>query len=165
MGKKGYTLVEVVIAMLLTSIMVSSVFSVALSAKQAGGKAERRLAAAQVTKQVTSMLKNYVTGDQNSVTPGLMGPNANNGTNRWSIVDATVTPQICVCSGIPGGCVPSCAASPYALTPGTWTVSGILPSWLAAAPYNGTLKYYVGNETVSGDPVPQINVTVDWTEP
>ena len=45
-GRAGYTLVEVVLAMLLTTVIVTSVFSVALTTKGGGGKAERKLKAA-----------------------------------------------------------------------------------------------------------------------
>lgn len=153
---RGYTLVEVVVAMLLMAIMVSSVFSLALSSRQAGGKSERRMEAARITKEVTGLLKNYVTGDP--TTTLIAGPNANNPANTWSLDDPTRVPPVtdtCTCGG----------PNPYALAPGTHTIAGLLPLWFSGPPYNATLKYYVGSETIDGSPAPQINVTVDWTEP
>lgn len=152
----GYTLVEVVIAMLLTSIMVSSVFSVALTAKTSGGKAERRLAATQVNRQMTGMLRNFVSADNTATS--LPGPNT--GTNRWSMDNASVVPPIDDTS----------CTDCYALDPGSHTVTGILPSWFAAQPYNATLVYFVGGTTGLSQPMsdtasPSVNVTVDWTEP
>lgn len=163
---KGYTLVEVIVAMLLTSVMVSSVFSVALTAKQSGGKSERRMAAAQASRQMMNRLKSYVTGDTASTI--IAGPNANNGTNKWSLRDTTVSPNITdatTCTGTCGGVVCGAAPNVYALCPGTHTVTGILPGGLVAAPYSGTLQYYVGTETIGGQLAPQVNVTINWTEP
>lgn len=150
--------------MLLSAIMVSSVFSVALTAKQSGGKGERKMLAGQVTKQMIGTLKNFQTSDYSTAQVATWGPNANNGANRWSLEDNTVTPPIdCVAAGHP--------ANEYALryvgAGTTHTVTGILPAWFEAAPFNATLKYYVnGSRTASdGKVIPQINVTVDWTEP
>lgn len=153
---RGYTLVEVVVAMLLMAIMVSSVLSLALSSRQAGGKSDRRMEAARVSRELTGLLKNYVTGDP--TTNLIAGPNANNPVNSWSLDDNTRVPPIsdsCTCGG----------PNVYALAPGTHTITGFLPGWFAATPYNATLKYYVGSETIDGSPAPQINVTVDWVEP
>jgi prepilin-type N-terminal cleavage/methylation domain-containing protein len=155
---RGYTLVEVVVSMLLMSIMVSSVFSLALSARQSGGKSDRRMEASQAAKQMTGLLRNYVTGDP--ATTLIDGPNAKNPANRWSLSDSTVSPPIVeTCTA--GACVPA----GYALAPGSHTVTGVLPGWFAGPPYNAELKYYVGTETIDGLPAPQINVWVDWTEP
>ena len=155
-AESGYTLVEVVIAMLLTSIMVSSVFSVALTAKQSGGKAERRLMATQVNRQMTGMLRNFVTADNSA--SSLPGPNA--GVNRWSMDNAAATPPINDTSCL------NC----YALDPGSHTVTGILPSWFAGPPFNATLEYYVAGTVAANPPLtattsPSVNVTVNWTEP
>lgn len=150
--------------MLLSAIMVSSVFSVALTAKQSGGKGERKLLAGQVTKQMLGTLKNYQTSDYSSAQVASWGPNANNAANRWSLEDNTVTPAIdCVGPGHP--------ANEYALryvgAGTTHTVRGILPTWFEAAPFNATLRYYVNGSRTSADGkvIPQISVTVDWTEP
>lgn len=158
-GSEGYTLVEVVIATMLIAIMASSVFSVALTAKQSGGKAQRKLIAAQVSKQVTGALKNYVTADFSDPT---RGPNANNAVNRWSL--ESVNPPV--------DCIDHAGTNEYALTPGSHTITGILPGWLEAAPYLGTLKYHVcaagcanSMQASDGSFIPGVTVTIDWTEP
>lgn len=153
---RGYTLIEVVVAMLLMALMVSSVLSIALSSRQSGGKSQRRAEAARITRELTGLLKNYVTGDP--TTSLISGPNANNPVNSWSLDDETKMPPVfdnCTCGG----------PNVYALAPGTHTITGLLPGWLAAAPYNATLKYYVGSEVIDDSSAPQINVTVDWVEP
>ena len=55
-ARRGFSLVEVMVAMLLTSIMVTSVFSVALTVKTGGNKGERKIKAAAGARQVAAML-------------------------------------------------------------------------------------------------------------
>ncbi len=156
MKARGYTLVEVVVAMLLIAVMVSSVISVALSAKQGGGKTERRLIAARASKHLTAMLKTYVADPSIAVTTATAaswGPGT--GTNKWSLDDGTINDN-----DINGSPCVDC----YALAPGTHTVLGILPSWFEAAPYGARIKYYVNNPLSAGQGTP-VSVTVDWTEP
>jgi hypothetical protein len=127
--------------MMLMMVIVSSVFSVALSTKQSGGRSERKLAATQVSKELTSLLKSYVS-DPTARGGGepISGPNANNALNRWSIEDATQSPAV--------ACVhDSLAANHYALAAGTHSVTGVLPAWFAAPPYSATLAYYVNRES------------------
>jgi prepilin-type N-terminal cleavage/methylation domain-containing protein len=146
----GYTLVEVVIAMLLVSIMVTSVFSVALTAKQGGGKGVRKLLAAQGAKQVSGVLKNFVTGDE--TTTMIAGPGGGNG---WAMSNGVVT------AACPGG-----GTNCYAMASGTHTLTGVLPAWFEAAPYNARVRYFVNNSvTINGRPMPNVTITTDWTEP
>ena len=147
--KNGYTLVEVVVAMLLTSIMVTSVFSVALTTKTVTKKGSRKLIAVQTARQLTGMLKNYVTGD--FTTAGLDGPGPGTGPNSWSL-DSLV--------GVNDTSCVNC----YALTTGLHTVTGILPKWFEDPPTNAVLTYLVGTETVNGSPAPSVTVKVDWTD-
>ena len=94
-SEEGYTLVEVMVAMLLTSIMVTSVFSVALTVKTGGGKGESKMKAAAMTRQVTAVLKNYVTAETGtaSTSAPFAGPCVG-AANNWSMT----------CNGITDAC-------------------------------------------------------------
>lgn len=153
----GYTLVEVMVAMLLTSIMVTSVFSVALTVKTGGSKSERKLKAAAGARQISAMLKNYVTGETGtaSTTNGngtIAGPGV--GANNWSITG----------NGIVDAC-PGGGSSCYALAQGTHTLTGVLGTF-ENAPYNARVSYFVDATTlVNGRPVPAVSITTTWTDP
>ena len=51
-GRQGYTLIEVVVAMLLSCVMIASVFSVALSNKVASSKIDHSLVAVQASRSL-----------------------------------------------------------------------------------------------------------------
>jgi prepilin-type N-terminal cleavage/methylation domain-containing protein len=160
----GYTLVEVIVAMLISCIMVTAMFSVALTQKQGSGKSDRRMLANQGAAQITAMLKGYVTGCGCDPTTGacsavngdctlLPGPNtANSGVATWYMN---------------GGGITDSMGNVYALTFGSHVLQGVLPAWLEAAPYNARVTYVVSaaQGLVNGRPVPQVVVTVNWTEP
>ncbi len=155
--QSGYTLVEVMVAMLLTSIMVTSVFSVALTVKTVGGKGERKIKAVAGARQVASLLKNYVTGETGAVStgaPGIAGPCAG-AVNNWSMT----------CNGITDAC-PGGGSACYALAPGLHTLTGVLPATFEAPPYNARVSYVVTvTATVNGRPVPSVSITTTWTDP
>ncbi|MDO8756830.1 MAG: type II secretion system protein, partial [Elusimicrobiota bacterium] len=102
----GFTLVEVMVAMLLTSIMVTSVFSVALSAKTGGNKGESKVKASAGARQVAALLKNYVTAETGIASTTLIKGPCVGATNNWSIT----------CNGIVDSC-PGGGSSCYALAP------------------------------------------------
>jgi len=136
--------------MLLTAVMVSSIFSIALSVRRGGAKSERRLVAAEATRQLTATLKTYVTGDP--ATTLLPGPGS--GPNPWSLDSPTVNDTSCA------GC--------YALSPGSHVLTGFLPPWFEGPPYNAMITYYVAYPQayqVAKGTVPWVNVSVDWSEP
>lgn len=134
--------------MLLTSIMVTSVFSVALTVKTGGSKGERKMKAAAGARQVAAMLKNFVTGDPASTV--IPGPGL--GANKWSMDGGGVDDTSCV----------NC----YALAPGSHTLTGILPGAFEAAPFNARVTYFVTEtNTVNGRPVPSVSITATWTDP
>ncbi len=160
----GYTLVEVIVAMLISCIMVTAMFSVALTQKAGSGKSDRKMLANQGMSQVSAMLKGYVTGcgcDPNTgVCNGggdcdtLLGPNkANGGVATWYLNGS-------------GGNISDSMGNVYALTYGVHTLTGVLPGWLEAAPYNARVSYTVSQaQLVNGRPVPQVVMSVNWTEP
>lgn len=165
---KGYTLVEVVIAMLLACVMITSVFSVSLTSKTSGGKNDRRLIASQAVRQVTGRLRNFVTGCDCNITTGacnatscsLQGPTPRAGAASWYFNCPTCSPSITDSMG-----------DKYALTLGTHTITGLLPQTFGGGgfeqpPYNGRVVYVVdAPQTINGRPVPAVTVRVDWTEP
>ncbi|MBI3564678.1 MAG: hypothetical protein HY079_05730, partial [Elusimicrobia bacterium] len=156
-------LVEVIVAMLISCIMVTAMFSVALTQKSGSGKSDRRVLANQGMAQITAMLKGFVTGCGCDPTTGvcsntngdctmLTGPNtANAGVATWYMN---------------GGGITDSMGNVYALTYGTHILTGVLPAWFEAAPYTARVQYAVTNtQTVNGRPVPKVVVTVNWTEP
>lgn len=142
----GYTLVEVVIAMLLTAIMVTSVFSVSLTAKQGGGKGGRKLLASQGAKQIANQLRNFVTGD---TSVSLANP-PGSAFGGWGLTGV---------GGITDNC-PGGGTSCWALQNGTHTLTGVLPAAFEAAPFNARVSYYVTNTNP-----PSVTITTTWTEP
>lgn len=145
------------VAMLLTSIMVTSVFSVALTVKTGGSKGERKIKAAAGARQIAAQLKNFVTGDpSNTVIPGPGG-----GSNSWSMTGNGIT-DACTC--------PSCTANCYALAAGSHSLTGVLPATFEAAPYNAKVMYFVSTTDTISDgtntrPIPSVSITTTWTDP
>ena len=136
--------------MLLTSIMVTSVFSVALTVKTGGSKGERKLKAAAGARQIAAQLKNYVTGDPLSAAVGFQGPGV--GANKWSMDGGGVNDTSCV----------DC----YALAQGSHTLTGVLPASFEAPPFNAQVVYFVDATTlVNGRPVPAVSITTTWNDP
>ena len=135
--------------MLLTSVMVTSVFSVALTAKTGGAKGERKIKAAAGARQVAAQLRNYITADE-TASGAFAGPGV--GANSWSMDSGGVDDTSC--------------ANCYALSAGTHTLTGILPAGFEAAPYNARVIYHVTYaDTVNGRPVPAVSITTTWAEP
>ena len=180
--RAGYTLVEVVVGMLITSVIVTSVFSAAITAKSSAGKNDRRLIASAAARNLSAMLKRYVTGCDCDVATGacstapgpgecpvndaaagaFRGPNPGNGVNQFSLTDLTVPPN-----GVRDSCDANCgaAANCYALKQGPHCVQGLLPDWFEAAPYNARVRYTVTNSAnIEGRPLPQVDVDVRWDE-
>ena len=165
-NRRGYTLVEAAIAMLLTAIMAGSVFSIALTAKRSSGRGLRKLIADQASRQLAEQLKNYVksTDYQTSETvlagPGLTNPGS--AADPWFLNDTTSGKEVC------DSCGSSTPTSPttgcYALKPGSHTLTGYLPKWFESSPYGARMKYWVMDQTVDGQTMPLVNITADWKE-
>lgn len=150
------------VAVLLTSIMVTSVFSVALTSKQGGGRMDRRLVAAQAAKRMTSQLRNFVTGCDCNASTGvcsavsctIAGPTPRAGVASWYLNDAANE-------------IYDDRGDVWALAAGAHTITGtgVLPAWFLAAPYNASIVYTVDNSrVVNGRPMPQVTLDVVWTE-
>jgi hypothetical protein len=179
-------LVEVVVALLISSVMITAVFGVALTSKSGSGSGQRRVLANTAVSQVSAQLKAYVTAcctPTSGLCPGASscgaagagtGPNSLNGVNSWAIslpsppaatavVDAATAP-----SG--ASCTPGATRNTWALMCGDHYLTGI-NSTLEAPPYCGYVKYNVswpagcsaGSPPSQGAPI--VAFTVNWTEP
>jgi prepilin-type N-terminal cleavage/methylation domain-containing protein len=169
----GFSLVEVMVAMLIGAVMVTAVLGVSVSATQGSTRSAHRQALNQGIAQVTAELKNYVTacGCQKSggacPAPGctlIAGPNANNGANRWSL------------NAAPGmnGNITDSMGNVWALACGTHNLTGIVPGLETATYGAGTsrISYNVtwpiggcfATVPTSID-VPAITFSANWTEP
>jgi prepilin-type N-terminal cleavage/methylation domain-containing protein len=147
-ASKGFTLIEVIVSVLITAVMVSSVFSVSLTSKRSNVRADRRLIAAQAARSLTSTLQSYVSAD----TAQVIIPGPSGGSAPWELPSDT-------------------NASNYALSGGSHTLQNIaplyVPYWFQAPPYNAQLIYYVQymGSGAADQQTPWVNVTVTWTEP
>jgi prepilin-type N-terminal cleavage/methylation domain-containing protein len=185
--ERGYTFIEVLVGLLLASVIATAVLSVAVTTKIAGGynsHNDRRMVAGQIQKELTSVLKNFVTACCDPVSGtcnpagagncgGIAGPNG----GAWTLNGYPFANN--PSNGFGGAVDTTLGANPYALQVGAHNLNGsILPTWFSAAPYNATVSYTVtagpSYNNVSnpitwppaGDQViPQVNVTVNWTEP
>ena len=180
-GSAGYSLVEVVVAMLISCIMVTAVMSVAITAKQGGAKAMHRMMFDQGMAQLSAEVKEYVTAcGCNACTgncpspacadPGIQGPNTNNGgAAQWYI------------DGAPGagatGKLSDSQGPVWALASGTHKITGLFPTSpasaaLEAAPYGGFIKYDVtwpagcpGTGVPGINDAPVVSFAANWSEP
>jgi type II secretory pathway pseudopilin PulG len=188
---EGYSLVEVIISILLASVIVTSVFSVVLTSKAdngQNGRNDRHQIAGQAIKDVSSALRNFVTGccDVSTGTcvtgaglawscDNVPGPNKNNGTLTWSFDQYLLATGPTTDSfGAPTGGT----SNTYALKAGTHYLSGLLPAWFTSAPFNAQVSYTVSAGAATSwqatapiatsfptPTIPQVNVNVTWTEP
>ena len=171
LGKDGYSMIEVIVSMLLTAIMVSAVFSIAISNQQGNNRVDRRTIAAQAQRHLTELLAQYVTADPAAAQ--IAGPSTNvPGAASWRLNGWPLGENGQVITDSCGAC--------YALAPGVHTLTGYLPAWFAGPPYNATISYTIpangagafdssnvsyNMATLGTGNVPKVNVTVNWTEP
>jgi len=155
--RQGYTLVEVVVSMLLCAVMVTSVFTVALSGKSGGQKIDEKLYETQASQAVLQILANYVTADP-SITQALVpGPNKTN-------CACTNDPPNCGCMlstwylDTVGGSFADSMGPVWALKQGHHEIRGsigLVPQ-LRDAPYNA----YVSYDVTGSNDQPNVTVTV-----
>lgn len=137
--------------MLLTAIMVTSLFSVTLSAKTGGKKGERKFQAMVAARQVSSRLRNYVTADLNATKP--KGPGT--GTNPWSMTSGGITDTVS------SACAPFANPNCYALADGIHTLTGVMGAF-ELPPYNARVKYSV---STAANNLKTVTITTNWDEP
>ena len=179
--RAGYTLVEVVVSMLISAVIITSVFTVALTSKRGGMKADSQMIASSSSQSVAKMLANYVTADwlQTAIPVAnqIQGPNsANAGMATWYLDGPNYQDD---------------RGAVWALAPGSHTITGklggndpdgFLPR-LRGTIYNGTLTYcvqWIGCADCTNNvscaagtctpPLgatcqPNISVTANWSQP
>jgi hypothetical protein len=173
----------VVISILLASVIVTSVMSVALTSKSLNGqngRNDRHQVAGQAMKEISSALRNFVTGCCDVATGtcittagaaytcgSIPGPNSANATNTWSFNNYKLS----------AGNATDSLGNVYALQEGVHSITGIMPSWFENAPYNATVVYTVSAgvaapsmapatfPSAAGQTMPRVQVVVNWTEP
>lgn len=72
--RRGYTLVETLVAVMLISVVVTSVFSLVLTAKMGSRKTGKKAEALYYVQQYRELLKSYVTADPSLVGGPGVGP-------------------------------------------------------------------------------------------
>jgi type II secretory pathway pseudopilin PulG len=182
LGSAGYSLVEVVVAMLIACVMVTAVMGVAVTSKQGSAKNMHRMMFDQGIAQLSSEVKQYVTAcgcradtgvcpAPSCADPGILGPNTAGGitgVNQWYLAGAEGTFVDAATAPPPAGA----PRSIWALACGDHYITGVVPS-LEAPPYNGYIMYSVGWPTIGACTVglpgindaPTITFTANWTEP
>ena len=171
-GAAGYTLVEVIVAMLISCVMVTAVMGVAITAKQSTGENMRRLQADQGIAQLSGQLKGYVTAcgcnPQTGSCPApacttILGPNtANAGAATWYLNSDNPAQNS----------IRDSVGDKYALMCGNHVITGLVPA-IEAAPYNGGIRYSVwwppGAPNCPALPgptgAPIVTFSANWTEP
>lgn len=186
-SKSGFTLVEIVISVLLTAVMAAAVLSIALTATRGSGRSDRKTMCAQLTRQVSGQLKNFVTAyyDYNTLawngTRPVPAPNGATGTTDWAWAAYTGADGAAISDSLGGyalaataaGCNPPAADKATDISNGCHVLTnGIVPAWFQAAPYNAYVAYSVtkpGTDVSGGANgtlmAPQVKVVCNWTEP
>ncbi|MBI3553304.1 MAG: type II secretion system protein [Elusimicrobia bacterium] len=156
-GRSGYTLLEVIISMMLTAILCSAVFSIAITAQQSSNKIDRRVIANQCQRHLSEMLANYVSGDYSATNDRIAGPTSTTpGVASWYINGAT---------GEDGRVIVDSCGACYALSPGVHTLTNFLPGWFEVQPFNGAISYTITNTALTNGNQPNVSISVTWTEP
>lgn len=138
-GRKGVTLVEVMIATLLSAIIISGVLISVLSSRTALARSDNKTQALAYLEKVADNLSNYVTADRTGNTAAY-APNAN-----WDITGGS-------------GC-----GSGWALQEGCdHTAQSLLPPEFTLPPYNGQVVYRI---TDMPDGSKRVILTATWEEP
>ena len=175
MKETGSTLIEVLAAVLLTAVMTSAVFSVALGAKGESKITEEHNSASQCITQLTNELHSFVTGywsygtnSFNPVMPEICGPESSGcvygGGNysQWTWASSGVTDSCSGCYALSTG-VHTLTVQSNGLT--GFNVPFCMTPWMWQPPYSANLSYTVTPPPISsGQQVggPGVSVTINW---
>lgn len=154
-GRAGFSLVEVMVAILLTAIIVTSVFAVAVTAQKSSGVFDRKVITNYAASQLLDRLRNYVTASTSGAGTD-RGPNGT-GAQSWTL---------------PGDSCTGCGGSPncYALDADEaclHDVTTMLPQTLRDPPYNMTMTYQVTDYPDNCAPKDckyEVDVNITWGE-
>ncbi|HBW22901.1 MAG: hypothetical protein A2X28_04145 [Elusimicrobia bacterium GWA2_56_46] len=138
--RKGFTLVEVVVASMVLVMVAVTCASLLLSTFTSFPKEKIRYQAAQEAASLKEELKNYVTEDR-STTAGAPG-----NPPSWHLPDDS-----------------SCANC-WALAAGTHTVTNRLPLEMRQT-YGATMSYFVKTTLYQGKEMRDVNVSINYTVP
>lgn len=172
--RNGYSLVELVIAMLISCLMITAVMGVAVTSKRGGVKGMHRLMFNQGISQLSAQVKQYVTACGCSpatgvcdpvgcAIPGNLGPNAfRSGAATWNLTGGALRDF----AGPPPNGAPQ---DVYAMKCGSHYVTGVVPT-LEAAPYNGYIRYDVSwpggcPASVGATDTPMVTFSANWDDP
>ena len=158
MRGKGFTLVEVVVAMLVMATAAFGIMGVLLSARKTQASSDRRQVANFYAQLLRETLKEYVIAYPSSGTPvsGDLTTLRTTINGSWFCPSSNTT-----CEKLPGdGCSWALDAScnPH-------TADSLLPAWFSGASgsiYNGHMTYTV---TAGADGGKSVVINVTWTEP
>jgi len=135
-GRSGYTLVETLIAILLVAMVVTSTFSMVLTARMGFAKAGFRGRAYFHAKRAMERVRAYVASDTSASIPA---PNS----------QFRMPGDTCNC---------------YALQAGSHDITSTLPDDFRNAPVNGRLVYNVSNVACGTQTCKRVDFTVTWDE-
>jgi prepilin-type N-terminal cleavage/methylation domain-containing protein len=139
-GERGYTLVETMIAMLLVALVVTSIFSMVVTAKMGAKKSGNQAQAHFFARQQMEKLKSYVSADLSAP-----GPRGSGGTAPANWV------------------FPGDASGGYALQAGNHDVTSNLPASLRSLGW--TMSYTVTDTTCGTKTCKKVDVNVGWPGP
>ncbi len=154
--KKGFTLVEVLLGILILAMVSFGLMSVILASRKTQSSSDRRQLSSLFATQLREALRNYDIADDRAT----KGATGNFLTLKNTTGGYALTGDVCAsCAGV-GGVV-------WAFDAGTHNVtnSGLLPSWFTAAPFSGTLTYTVTAVGSAPNISRSVSVNVNWTEP
>lgn len=145
-NRRGFTLVETLIAVLLISVVVTSVFSLALTSRVSSTKTQRRAVGLLYTRRAMEKVKAYVTADASAGMAATVGAPAN-----WKIAED-------LCNTGEANCA---SATCWALEACKHDVSPMLPAGLSDPPISMKLTYTVTNAAGGAK---KVNFQLTWDE-
>ena len=165
-SSKGFTLVEVAVAMLIMAMVSTGIFAVLLTARTNQVQSDQRQSAIIYAQKLRDQLKNYQAdygqvADLNRVCQRMCG--ANCGTSAC-YARVTGDSGAGTCGG--GSTIHAFYNTTTSFATNCWhRATGLLPTTFTSAPFSARMCYKSTPVTVSGRSVPQVDIRVEWREP